>query len=166
MAKQIVCGKLYASWCHYCKDLQGPWAELLSHLNRDSTLVCTVKDIPLGDENDETKRQNMLDTLKKQLNANQNINVQGGYPTIFKLDDHQNVVYYDGNRTVDGMYQFFTGRPLKRHPRRNIGVKEPRANSLTKQKTNRKKKNNNNNNNNKAWTTRRGRQTRRKPRKF
>jgi hypothetical protein len=64
-----------------------------------------------------------LERLTKELNANQKIQVQGGYPTLLKVDSFGNVVYYEGDRTVDAMYSFFTGRsqrapaPRRQHTR-------------------------------------------------
>jgi len=111
--KQIVCGKLYASWCHYCKELKGPWKQVIQMLQRDKSMVCVNKEVALGDIQDEEKQQDMLKSLTTTLNAKQDIAVKGGYPTIFKLDPFHNVVYYEeGPRTVEGLYQFFTGQSL------------------------------------------------------
>lgn len=124
--KQIVCGKLYASLCHYCKELKGPWKQVIQMLQRDKSLVCVSKEIALGDVQDEQKQQDMLKSLTTQLNAKQDIVVKGGYPTIFKLDPFNNVVYYEeGPRTVEGLYHFFTGNSLTQnlHPSRNTGSK-------------------------------------------
>lgn len=156
MAKQIVCGKLYASWCHFCKDLKEPWEKLILILNKEMPMACIVKDIPIGDEEDEQKRNSMLENLTAQINANQKINVQNGYPTIFKLDDHNNVVYHDGERTVENMYQFFTGRPLN-HLRQNL-IK--RASPRVAKKTQRGKKKRNQKQWNKRPKTRRARKQR------
>ena len=125
---EIVCGKLIASWCHFCKDLQGPWKKVIQMLQRDKSLVCVSKEVALGDVQDEQKQQNMLKSLTTELNAKQDIVVKGGYPTIFKLDPFNNVVYYeDGPRTVEGLYQFFTGKSLAQrrsvHTLRNTGSK-------------------------------------------
>lgn len=111
--KQIVCGKLYASWCHYCKELKGPWKRVLQLLQRDKSLVCVSKEVALGDVQDEQKQKDLLKSLTQELQAKQDIEVKGGYPTIFKLDPFNNVVYYEeGPRTVEGLYQFFTGKSL------------------------------------------------------
>lgn len=166
MAKQIVCGKLYASWCHFCKDLKEPWNQLISILNKEMPMVCIVKDIAIGDEEDEQKRNSMLENLTSQLKANQKINVQKGYPTIFKLDDNNNVVYHEGNRTVDDMYQFFTGRPLK-HPGQNL--LPPRAPEVVKKTQGRRRVKKRKSLKQKQWQSHpRRRKTRRarKPRKF
>lgn len=110
--KKIVCGKLFASWCHFCKELKGPWKKVIAMMQRDKSMVCVSKEMALGDEKDEQKQQDMLTSLTQELQAKQNIAVQGGYPTIFKLDPFNNVVYFEGPRTVEGLYQFFTGKSL------------------------------------------------------
>jgi hypothetical protein len=125
MQKQIVCGKLYATWCHYCKELKGPWKQVIQLLQRDKSVVCVSKEVALGDVQDDQKQQEILKMLTKKLNAKQEIAVKGGYPTIFKLDPFHNVVYYEnGPRTVEGLYQFFTGKPLqpRLHLVRNTGT--------------------------------------------
>lgn len=124
-------------------------------------MACVVKDIPIGDEEDEQKRNTMLDELTTQLKANQKISVQNGYPTIFKLDDHNNVVYHEGERTLDNLYQFFTGRPFK-HPGQNLIVSPgekvlPRIAKKKTQRGNKKRK---------TWKKRPKTRRARKPRKF
>lgn len=123
--KQIVCGKLYASWCHYCKELKGPWKQVIEMLQRDKSLVCVSKEVALGDVQDEQKQQEILKSLTQQLNAKQDIAVKGGYPTIFKLDPFYNVVYYEGPRTVEALYEFFSGKSAQ-HPGDNTVSKRRR----------------------------------------
>jgi hypothetical protein len=126
--KQIVCGKLYASWCHFCKDLEEPWKQLLTGLSKDPNhVVCINKEVALGDE-DESKHDAILTTLTKQLGARQKIQVKGGYPTIFKLDNFNNVVYHEGARTLEELTKFFAplasqfnGLRSKKHLVQNTG---------------------------------------------
>lgn len=126
--KQIVCGKLYASWCHFCKDLEEPWKQLLSGLSKDPNhVVCINKEVALGDE-DESRHDEILNTLTKQLGARQKIKVNGGYPTIFKLDNFNNVVYHEGARTLEALRKFFSpwtgqvkGPRSKKHLGQNTG---------------------------------------------
>jgi hypothetical protein len=113
LSKEIICGKLYASWCHYCKDLQQPWQQLLDILSKD--MVCVNKEVALGDK-DESQHDAILSILTKQLGARQKIQVQNGYPTIFKLDNYKNVVYHKGARTLEELHKFFTGKHLGRNP--------------------------------------------------
>jgi hypothetical protein len=108
-ANEVVCGKLYASWCHYCKELKKPWAKMLKELKKHK--VCVVKEVPLGDVQDEMKRNAILKALTDELHAKQPIAAQGGYPTIFKLDELKNVIYFDGDRTAEAMLDFFMGKP-------------------------------------------------------
>jgi|Laugresbdmm110sn_2_1035109.scaffolds.fasta_scaffold06359_2 thiol-disulfide isomerase/thioredoxin len=106
---EVVCGKLFASWCHFCKELKQPWAKMLKQLKKHK--VCVVKEVPVGDVQDEKKRNVILKALTDELHAKQPIAPQGGYPTIFKLDDVHNVVYFNGDRTADAMLEFFLGKP-------------------------------------------------------
>ena len=144
--------------------MKTPWDKLILILNKEMPMACIVKDIPLGDEEDEQKRNTILETLTAELKSNQKIDVQNGYPTIFKLDNFNNVVYHEGDRTLEDMYQFFTGRPLK-HPGQNLSlIKEENG---VKEKQVRKKRKSNNHK--KSWRSHpRRRKTRRarKPRKF
>lgn len=121
----IVCGKLFASWCHYCKDLQQPWLDTMAAIGKQYEYMS--KEVALGDVQDEKLHGPILQKLSQKMGARQIIKVDGGYPTIFKVDTFGNVVYHKGARTTEALYQFFTGRPLRRHLRRNTVVQRRRT---------------------------------------
>ena len=85
-----IVGKLYANWCGACKALEDNWSKMKAQVGGK------VKFNDIESEN--------MDAELKKFNAENNTNValQGGYPTIYKVEG-TNVSYYEGDRSVDDM---------------------------------------------------------------
>ena len=82
---KTVIGKLYATWCGHCVELEPVWKKMKKLR---------------GVEFVEIEYENIIQGLEK-LNARfkTNVKVNDGYPTIFKIERGQ-VEYYNGKRTL------------------------------------------------------------------
>jgi thiol-disulfide isomerase/thioredoxin len=87
--KQTVVGKLYMIGCGHCDALIEPWDQMKKKIGGK---VMVVEDI----ESNQTKE---LEKLNKQHGSS--VSVQGGYPTIFKIQNGGKVEYYNGERTTE-----------------------------------------------------------------
>ena len=90
----IIIGKLYAEWCMHCKNLEPIWKNLKEDLkdkieNKELEIV----------EFEETKDQIKLEEFKKKYP----VEIQGGYPTLFKIDKEGNITYYSGERELESL---------------------------------------------------------------
>lgn len=88
-----IVGKLYANWCGACKAIEKNWTELKAQVGGKVIF-------------NDIESENMDAELKK-FNAENNTNValQGGYPTIYKVEGTK-VSYYGGDRNVDDMVKW------------------------------------------------------------
>lgn len=93
MSKTIV-GKLYMVGCGHCDALVEPWNEMKKKVEKT---VMVAGDI----EADET---NKLAELNDKHGAN--VEVQGGYPTIYKIKNGGKVEYYNGERTAKELIEW------------------------------------------------------------
>ena len=83
----IVVGKLYMNGCIHCDSLVEPWNQMEKKIGK----MVEVIDIESRD----------LDTKLEKINAEfkTDVSVQGGFPTIFKIQNGK-VEYYEGERTA------------------------------------------------------------------
>jgi hypothetical protein len=95
MSKTVV-GKLYMVGCGHCDALVEPWNEMKKNVEKK---VMVLNDI-------ESKETDKLEELNKQHRAN--VEVQGGYPTIYKIKHGGNVEYYNGERTSKELIRWAT----------------------------------------------------------
>ena len=97
-----VIGKLYATWCGHCKTLEPEWKKMKTSVTK--IYKNGVEFVEIESENME---QGLAD-LKKRLNIN--IGLQGGYPTLFKVEPGaKKVEYYGGQREAGAMSQWCKG---------------------------------------------------------
>lgn len=89
-----VIGKIYSNGCGHCVSLAPLWEEIKQNL--DKSII--VKDI------EATNMDTELATLNNTyLNGKtQQVSLQVGYPTIYKIDNG-NVSYYEGMRETEAM---------------------------------------------------------------
>jgi hypothetical protein len=88
MGKTIVVGKLYMVGCGHCETLEEPWNQMKKKVGG--------KIIVAGDiEAAETRE---LAELNDKHGSN--VEMQDGYPTIYKIKSGGKVEYYNGERTA------------------------------------------------------------------
>jgi hypothetical protein len=108
MSKTVV-GKLYMIGCGHCDALEEPWNQMK---NKVGGKVMVAGDI-------EAAQTNELNELNKQHGAN--VAVQGGYPTIYKINKGGKVEYYNGERTAAKLVSWALHRKNKTvHRRKKI----------------------------------------------
>jgi thiol-disulfide isomerase/thioredoxin len=95
----LVLGKIYANWCGHCKVLEPKWAVIEKEIPKrfqagSKPLVYKVDESNMDDE------EVGLATLKPHLNnPDANVEIQDGYPTIFKITKGS-LSYYNGPREI------------------------------------------------------------------
>ena len=99
---KIVIGKIYADWCGACKQLQGNWSEMKTTINNENTNMFEFSEI------EEKVMKPEIAKINKKYNVN--LELQGGYPTIFKIANGK-LEYYNGGREPNQMLSWF--KPTK-----------------------------------------------------
>lgn len=117
----LVMGKIYSNGCIHCVMMSTPWEEMCSQLKKDMNLVEDAeKDnhfteykkyvSPGGKkivEIIEIEAEHMDDELPHlQKKYSPKIELQGGFPTIFKMKNNE-VSFYGGERTAEKMKQWY-----------------------------------------------------------
>lgn len=96
MEKQnpIIVGKLFAKWCVHCKNLESIWKNMKEEL-KDKIESKELKIVEFEETDDKEK----LEDFKKEYP----VDIQGGYPTIFKINKEGNITYYSGDRDLESL---------------------------------------------------------------
>lgn len=101
--KKVV-GKLFATWCGHCKTLDPEWKKMKKSVMKNKK----NKDIQFVEIESENM-DNGLTKLNKTFSTN--VQLQDGYPTIFKIEkDSKKVEYFNGNRTAEEIMQWSMGK--------------------------------------------------------
>lgn len=92
IAKGVTFVKFFAPWCGHCKRMAPTWDELAlkfvgNHLVKIAKVDCTLSD-------------------NKELCSQQEVN---GFPTILIYKDGSKLSEYNGNRSLDDLYEFVKG---------------------------------------------------------
>ena len=100
MNHKIVIGKIYADWCGACKQLNPIWVEMKNKINLEHKDMFEFAEI----------EEKVMDSEIAKINKTYNVNLelQGGYPTIFKIANGK-LEYYNGAREPDQMLSWFKG---------------------------------------------------------
>jgi thiol-disulfide isomerase/thioredoxin len=106
-AQSIVIGKIYSNGCIHCIQLAPVWDEMENQLNQMKKYKYNFifKNIEQANEEIETAQVN--DTYLR--NAPNKLELQGGYPTIFKIVNGE-VYYYNNERTLPALMNWATGK--------------------------------------------------------
>jgi len=80
----VVYGKIYANWCGHCKSMEQDWKRLEKRMR------------PLKSVNIESEeKDHKIAAFNKKHKTN--LELKGGFPTLFKLKNHGGAVeYYEG----------------------------------------------------------------------
>ena len=108
----VYVGKIYADWCGHCVSLGKEWKKMKHNIRKlkGGTNTSFVF-IEIGDTNINRSNKITIDQLLHNFNTKHLFNktpvTYNGYPTIFKVHG-STIEYYDGPRTSDKMYKWFT----------------------------------------------------------
>jgi thiol-disulfide isomerase/thioredoxin len=94
--KKII-GKLFATWCGHCQQMEPEWKKM-----KDNVIKYSKNDEIEFVEIESKNMKQGLANLNKTFRTN--IKLQGGYPTLFKIETGKNrAEYYNGGRTAAEM---------------------------------------------------------------
>lgn len=107
-SKIIVAGKLIWEQCGHCKALVPEWNKMKQSIRTLSKKTPGVfyrfVEIKAGD-----KEQSHIDIINNKYlkNSEEKVAVQGGYPTIFKINDGKLKYFNGGNRNAEELKNFY-----------------------------------------------------------
>jgi hypothetical protein len=94
-----VIGKIYATWCGYCKQLAPIWEEMEALIIKENG-PDAYKLIEIESTDQDTKFEKIKNEYAITLKSE-------GYPTLFKIQNKK-VEYYTGKRELNDMKNWFT----------------------------------------------------------
>ncbi len=106
-SKNIMVGRIHALWCGHCKALVPEWSKMKKELSKQRGGYKFVSV-------EQSKEEPHLERLNKYLKIDDNakkVQIQGGYPTIFKASNGV-VEYYNGPRMAENLVQW-AKEPMK-----------------------------------------------------
>ncbi len=99
----FVVGKIYATWCGHCVALEPKWKKLTSQLRK---MVPKKQHLVIAEIESENMDAGLVAlNATHLLNSEKKVELNGGYPTIFKIING-NVTYYEGPREVKPMLKW------------------------------------------------------------
>jgi len=109
--KVILVGKIYAKWCGHCQMLKPEWNKMKSSIRGKLATIPNVV-VRFIEIEQEQEQQNVDKVNRIYLaNSNEKLALQGGYPTLFKIEDG-NIQYFQGSRNADEMEKWYMGGSL------------------------------------------------------
>jgi len=145
----LVIGKIYSNGCIHCVMMSKAWDDMLQEINdnmhlrtesRENENLSRYKKLVSPDgrsvvEVIELEQENMDKELPYvQKHYSPEIDMQGGFPTLFKVHNKK-VSYYGGNRTAEDMKKWYMCEEVKRGEVKQ-GGKRTRRNKKNKTKKN------------------------------
>ncbi len=106
-SKNIMIGRIHALWCGHCKALVPEWSKMKKELSKQRGGYKFVSV-------EQSKEEPHLERLNKYLKIDDDakkVQIQGGYPTIFKVSNGV-VEYYNGPRMAENLVQW-ANEPMK-----------------------------------------------------
>ena len=100
-ANNIMVGRIHAVWCGHCKALEPEWSKMKKKLSKQRG---GYKFVSI----EQAKEEPHLERLNKHLGIEDDakkVQLQGGYPTIFKASNGA-VEYYNGPRMADDLVKW------------------------------------------------------------
>jgi len=115
----LVFGKIYADWCGHCQVLAPKWKIVAQTVwnrfsNKDKPHVFEIEESVMDDNVEGLESVNNL----YLANSSEKVEVQGGFPTIFKIVKGK-VFYYNGPREIKPMMSWlFKGIRVSNHTKK------------------------------------------------
>jgi hypothetical protein len=106
---KIIVGKIYAEWCGHCQDLKPKWEMMSSQVKRRSG-GDKFKFMAIEQKNEDAQINHVNSTYLQ--NSAEKLAIQGGYPTIFKIQGGK-IEYYEGERDAEPMEKWAMGESDK-----------------------------------------------------
>lgn len=97
-SKNIMIGRIHALWCGHCKSLAPEWSKMKKKLSKQRG---GYKFVSIEQSKEEPHLERLNKYLKIEDDAKK-VQLQGGYPTIFKASNGA-VEYYNGPRMADDL---------------------------------------------------------------
>jgi thiol-disulfide isomerase/thioredoxin len=92
----IVIGKIYANWCGHCMHLKPLWNEMKKNLKKSEKYM-NCKFVFIEIEASQEDKGKSYVNQHYLLNSPHKLDLQGGYPTLFKIKGG-NLSYYPSNQ--------------------------------------------------------------------
>ena len=105
---KIVIGLIHAEWCGHCKRLMPKWKMMKTQINTNLQDQFIFSEIEAANETSEIN--NIMKTYLP--NSKKIITVQGGYPTMFKIENG-NLDYYKKRHDIQDMTDWVTTNKLQ-----------------------------------------------------
>jgi thiol-disulfide isomerase/thioredoxin len=112
----LVIGKIYADWCGHCVALKPEWAKLkrdIKHSMGRNFKNIHIEFREIGDTPYNQTKGITVDRMIEQFNnrhmsnSSEKLAIDGGYPTLFKLNKGK-LEYYKGGRDAKSMFHWYT----------------------------------------------------------
>lgn len=120
----LVIGKIHAKWCGHCVALVPEWNKMKSELKK---LLGNKYQLVFA-EIEQSQEKHKLPKINSThlANSSKKVEIQGGYPTLFKIQGGK-LDYYGGERQAGSMTKWFSN---------NEGNANANANESEKDETN------------------------------
>ena len=133
---KIVAGKIFAAWCGHCKSLAPEWNKMKKNIqekNKDG-------DVLFAEIEESQEGHKIPEINEKHVKKGKPLAVQGGYPTLFKIENEQ-VHYYGGARNAEEMETWFLNHDNNKNDSIVGGSKRrtKKRRSMQRRKTGKKK---------------------------